>query len=211
MLILHQNKRCQFDVFYYWHFRRRFRVLAVRYGDSFCAETKIYGERWTAWQQSIARSSVSIRVPLRRAERSVRPSMAPSGWSCFNPRPAPKSGTIISASLSALASAFQSASRSEERNDSATLSERRMVNVSIRVPLRRAERFFASTSLGGVLLFQSASRSEERNDGRLRLVLQLDCCFNPRPAPKSGTMAKSGLTTWATPVSIRVPLRRAER
>lgn len=70
MLILHQNKRCQFDVFYYWHFRRRFRVLAVRYGDSFCAETKIYGERWTAWQQSIARSSVSIRVPLRRAERS---------------------------------------------------------------------------------------------------------------------------------------------
>src|SRR5690606_12762981 len=107
---------------------------------------------------------VSIRVPLRRAGRHRKRGVAGLGRLCFNPRPAPKSGTTFALRKKRTPTVFQSASRSEERDDgrgralgpyhvcfnprpapkSGTTPALVIVHVadgvSIRVPLRRAGR-----------------------------------------------------------------------
>ena len=59
--------------------------------------------------------------------------------------------------------------------------------------------------------FQSAPRSEERGDGHHHPTSPQKCCFNPRPAPKSGAIQTTSGQTTDQRVSIRAPLRRAGR
>ncbi len=78
----------------------------------------------------------------RSEERDDGSARSRRPWhGCFNPRPAPKSGTIETIKNLVIEETFQSASRSEERDDILqTLDARYFPNVSIRVPLRRAGR-----------------------------------------------------------------------
>ncbi len=153
---------------------------------------------------------VSIRAPLRRAGRYCASNCA-NLRRCFNPRPAPKSGAMRSAPLSASLPAFQSAPRSEERGDCAPVDKLLFERVSIRAPLRRAGRYRLSADRLACTMFQSAPRSEERGDFAERRGSATPGGFNPRPAPKSGAILGARDAVGNVVVSIRAPLRRAGR
>jgi len=156
---------------------------------------------------------VSIRAPLRRAGRSAisggnvaltlfqsaprseergdHHTMPGSrGFPSFNPRPAPKSGAIWRC-LGNFERQYcfnpRPAPKSGAMSNTPALVA--LSVVSIRAPLRRAGRFFYGQEYGyGGLV---SIRAPLRRAGRWAGVDRSrggSCCFNPRPAPKSGAI-----------------------
>ncbi len=131
----------------------------------------------------------------------------------FNPRPAPKSGTMLFNFAVKRGYLFQSASRSEERDDTSPVVPIAAC-VKFQSASRSEERDDASwaAAAASFTAFQSASRSEERDDAGLRARLAAASLFQSASrSEERDDRRRSWKVRRNDDVSIRVPLRRAGR